>query len=311
MESCSQNDSDLQYSSISPRAPSSSQTLDLGFSPLLSAGLLATAICQDSIFKSDLANHGWSLVCTPVLTGAEISHGIVDGWLDIGTVYEQTIPDLCNSGQAKILSIADQSYRSLISSSPLLTSEIIYKKIGYPQSPISKASFVAQMHKWNILIDSTQLIPIPIDELFVQLQNGKIDLIISWEPLSSLILESHPEWQSIFRSVGTSYWVAHPLLLQDTLVSEAFLRSQIRQLYQLTNPGYRESMEIQRWEYATILGFPVPSPKALHKLATNPSALFFFPGSFVVNKLSNLPEDCIDSTSYRRALNHFRKDMSP
>lgn len=308
---CSQRDSRNTQGGSLPRSPSASRTLDLGFSPLTSAGLLATAICEDKRLVNELELLGWSLLCTPVATGFEIYSGIEEGWLDVGAIDEQAASIACSSGVLTMISLADQSYKSLITASPAMVHEIRNMHIGYPRSSISPSSFSKQMELWNLDLKHAHLEAHSLVDLPSLLQRKRIDAMVSWEPLSSLAMEEHPEWHYLVRNIGTTYWAAHPLLRQDTAVTLALLRSQARQLRYLHKADFRFSIESRRWDYATLLGFPVLPPKSIKMLSERPTPLAFCPSSFIARSNELIPRSCVDSILYNRALLQVQKEFIP
>lgn len=307
---CNQQDFENQMGSFLPRSPSASRTLDLGFSPITSAGLLATAICEDKRFISELEGLGWSLNCTPVFSGAEIRSGIEDGWLDLGVLEEQSASAACSAGIFNMLSIADQSYSSLITTNPALVHELKEMTLGIPLGSYSQNSIRQQMKNWSMEYSSNKIQTLPIDELPRYLQRHKVDAILSWEPLSSLAMEDHPDWHYLFRIVGISYWAAHPLLRQDTSVSVAFLRSQVRQSHLLHGISHRLDIEKRRWEYANVMGFPVQAPKSIRMLAEKPTQLSFGSSSFFIKPNALIPASCVDSVLINKAFHQIREEMA-
>lgn len=311
LEGCEQAQLQSTPRSSLPRIASASRTLDFGISPWTSAGLLGSAICHDSVLYKELATLGWGLECTALANGNEVRKGIEEGWLDAGTLDEYSASIACSTGIAVILSLADQSYKALISRTPTLIHQLSDATIGYPTNPSAPGYLRNYLSKLHFNMQKLQLEPYHPFQLSDLLQRQKIDAILSWEPISSLIMEQNPEWQYIVRTTGSIYLLAHDLLRNDHAVVLAVLRSQIRQLQQLQHLDYRLKTESHRWEFASSLGFPGVSPRSIQMLAENPTPLSFCPSQYVAHPTQQIPSSCIDTTLYHQALHEVSGEAYP
>jgi hypothetical protein len=290
-----------------PRQASSSRTLDLGFEPLSSAGLLVAAICQDSLLAAELDSLNWNLVCVPLHKASEVETGVQEGWLDAGVASTESVIHSCSLGTVRVLSIMDQSYSTLLTQTPIPMYQIRGKRIGFISGSPAAQFFRDYLKSVGLEESSVQMIPTTARKLPRLLSQKAIDAMAVDEPFTSLFLFENQDWQFSMRKMGRHYLFAHRVLMENPEPVLALLRSQIRQQLWLGEAGNRLHADTWRWKSALEFGFSQPSPKALKELANKTNNTGISTSSSLDFGPSFLPSsgDCPDTVSYHSALDKF------
>lgn len=206
--------------------------INIGIQPMyLPTGIIMEVIKRDNILNKALGLLGKQINYYSFLKGADVNFFLVQKILDGGVggdmpalsiafVYDVVIPVILQKGNV-----------SIISDEPMLSDDLIGKRIAYPYGSISHYFILELMHSSGITEDMVQLIPMDVTSMAMALHNHEIDLFSAWEPIVSSAVKQYPEFHITYAQITTGYfYFTNTFVQKDPKVTELILAAVIRSI---------------------------------------------------------------------------------
>ncbi len=195
----------INYDSYDYGTGDESKIIDFGYLP---NGLnSAEALFHDRVLQKQLAEQGWTLRGHGYKNGPEmLPYG--DGRLDIMVLGD--IPAFSNVFRHDfgIYAVSGIHTCALISGSSLAPSALKGKRIGYLPGSVMHFAVFRTLKAAHLGMDDIVSVPLAINEMELALREKRVDVITTYEPTTTTVLDSFPGTSALAKSEIYGYVMA-------------------------------------------------------------------------------------------------------
>jgi sulfonate transport system substrate-binding protein len=207
--------------------------IDIGIQPLwLPPGIITEVMSRDLILRRNLEQLGVEIRFHEFLKGSDVNFFLARGDLEAGVGGD--MPALCAAAhhKAKIASMIQQGFCSIVAHKYMLISDLRNKRVGIPYGSNAHYALISALNGVNLTISDIKPVFMDVASLPDALNNKQIDAYTAWEPTPSVSLDKFADQVVIHRSLSTGYFYFRDSFFRDKPeVVILLLDAQIRAMY--------------------------------------------------------------------------------
>lgn len=180
--------------------------INIGIQPMyLPTGIIMEVVKRDKILNETLANFGKRINYYPFLKGADVNFFIKQKMIDGGVGGDMPALSIASDFEIVIPIILQKGNVSIVSNKPMLSDDIVGKRIAYPYGSISHYFLLELMRSAGITEHKVDMVPMEVSSMALALHNKEIDLFTAWEPIVESAIKQYPDFNVTFKQITTGY----------------------------------------------------------------------------------------------------------
>lgn len=179
----------------------------LGVQPMyLPTGLILETVQRDRFLADQLRQEGKRLKLYSFFKGDDVNHFQTQGQLEGGVVGDMPAIMAAATSDITIPVLLQQGFITLVARRHMLLEELRGHKIGYAYGSNAHYALLNALAKGGLSESDVTLVPMEASEMPEALHSGAVDAYSAWEPVPSLCLSLHPQYNTaIHRSLCTGF----------------------------------------------------------------------------------------------------------
>lgn len=180
--------------------------INIGIQPMyLPTGIILEVIKRDKILNETLASFGKQINYYPFFKGADVNFFIKQKMIDGGVGGDMPALSIASDFEVVIPMILQKGNVSIVSNKPMLSDDLVGKRIAYPYGSISHYFLLELMQSAGITEPMVDLVPMEVSSMALALHNKEIDLFTAWEPIVESAIKQYPDFQVTYKQITTGY----------------------------------------------------------------------------------------------------------
>lgn len=180
--------------------------INIGIQPMyLPTGIIMEVVKRDKILNETLANFGKQINYYPFFKGADVNFFIQQKMIDSGVGGDMPALSIASDFEVVIPMILQKGNVSIVSNKPMLSDDLVGKRIAYPYGSISHYFLLELMQSAGITEPMVDLVPMEVSSMALALHNKEIDLFTAWEPIVESAIKQYPDFQVTYKQITTGY----------------------------------------------------------------------------------------------------------
>lgn len=180
--------------------------INFGTQPLaVPVGVIAEVMQRDRILRGELGKLGLEIRFHPFLKGDDINFFLSQGKIDAAMGGDMPTIVTASSSDIMVTALAKQGYSSIVTKGHFTIMGLRGKRIGYP--PVSNAHYalLAALASAGMKESEVRMLPMDVSGMVEAFSNGRIDALVAWEPIPSVVLKRISDAAAIYRYLNSSY----------------------------------------------------------------------------------------------------------
>ncbi len=208
----------------------SGHTIDFGVQPIsIPIGVISAVIEEDRLLLDELSAMGIEIRYHQFYKGSDLNHFVERGDLELGLAGDMPALVIATKTDLVIATLSKHGFTSFISDKHMLIKELRGKRIGFPFGSNAHYSLLQVLAGADVNEKDVILVPQNVNLLPVDFENGRIDMFVSWEPITTMALVQNKGLNINHRSLSTSYmYFTKAFVEAQPEVSRLIVAAQVR-----------------------------------------------------------------------------------
>jgi len=208
------------------------KVIDFAVQPLaVPIGVTAEVMKRDTILRKALGELGMEIRFHPFMKGADINFFLKQGDIEAATAGDMPVITAAAETDITVTALAKRGFSSIISKGHLQLSELKGLRVGFPEGSTAHYTLLIALSQYGMSDADIIMVPLNVDKLISELENGKIDAFSAYEPVPAIALAGNKDFTVIMKYLNTTYlYFSKPFIDNYREAASAILASHVRAL---------------------------------------------------------------------------------
>ncbi len=194
----------------------SSNVIDVGVQPLwIPANMIVETMGRDMVMRDAMTRLGKTIRFHAFLKGADVNYFLKRGDLEAGVGGDMPALSAAASVGARIVTLMQQGFCSIVARKRLLLGELRGKRIAYAFGSNAHYALLQALADAGLSEEDVKLVPMDVDQMPDALGRGAVMAMSAWEPAITIALARVAGAAVIHRSLSSGYLYFAPKFYRD------------------------------------------------------------------------------------------------